>query len=111
MSTTEAVGGVPEWTIADRLRKARETAHLSQAELAQAIGISRRSVTNYEAGTTLPRRPVLLSWAMVTGVRREWLAYGVIPDSPSPDGGPEQGELPTICETVAIGSHRARRAA
>ena len=35
---------IPEWTVADRLRKARESADLSQAELAELTGISRRTI-------------------------------------------------------------------
>jgi transcriptional regulator with XRE-family HTH domain len=65
---------VPEWTTSDRLRKAREHAGLQQAELATAIGVGRTSVVRYEAGQSVPSRPVLLAWAMRTGVSLEWLA-------------------------------------
>lgn len=67
---------VPEWTLGDRLRKARENAGLEQLELAQDIGISRNTVANYEHGKTKARRPVILAWAVRTGVPVEWLWTG-----------------------------------
>lgn len=71
------------WTIGDKLRKARVDAGLEQAELATEIGISRNTVRNYEAEKTTPRRPVLLAWAMRTGVSLEWLTQD---ERPGPDG-------------------------
>jgi len=69
-------GFVPQWTLGDRLRKAREAAGLKQAELARKIGISRASIVNYEAGRYVPSRPVLLSWALCCGVDWAWLTGG-----------------------------------
>ena len=72
---TEAThpASVPQWTLGDRLRKAREHAGLKQAELAGEIGIGRSSIVNYEMDRAEPSRPVLLAWAMRTGVSYEWL--------------------------------------
>jgi transcriptional regulator with XRE-family HTH domain len=67
---------IPEWTLADRLHKARKHAGYDQGELADAIGIARASLSAYENGHRTPRRPVLLSWAMATGVSLEWLEKG-----------------------------------
>lgn len=86
MSTQPESGRVPQWTMADRLRKAREGKPLSQQELADLIGISRRSVSAYEGGDTPPRRPVLLSWALATNVSLVWLQSGESPPGPK---GPE----------------------
>ncbi len=69
-------GFIPQWTLGDRLRKARESAGLKQAELAGKIGISRASIVNYEAGRYVPSRPVLLSWALCCGVDWAWLTAG-----------------------------------
>lgn len=67
---------IPEWTMPDRLRKAREHAGLEQAELAHDMGVSRNTVNNYERGRTTPRRPVILAWAIRCGVPVEWLWTG-----------------------------------
>jgi transcriptional regulator with XRE-family HTH domain len=74
--TEQAQGDEPAWTLGDRLRKAREHAGLSQAELAWQIGIARSSIVNYESDRSAPGRPVLLSWALCTGVRVPWLLAG-----------------------------------
>ena len=75
---------VPEWTIGDRLRKARVHAGLEQASLADEIGVSRNTVRNYEGEKVTPRRPVLISWAMRTGVSLDWL-IGTAPERPDGD--------------------------
>ena len=64
---------VPEWTLADRLRKARGDAGYSQAELAGATGISRQSINRYETGRAVPDRPKLLAWATACHVDYGWL--------------------------------------
>jgi transcriptional regulator with XRE-family HTH domain len=63
---------IPEWTLADRLRKARESAGLSQQEMADHLGLSRVTVGTYENGAT-PKLAVLRVWAMRTGVPLDWL--------------------------------------
>lgn len=95
-STLDVVAGViPQWTLGDRLRKAREHAGLkSQADLATELGISRGSVANYEQGKSRPIRPILIAWALRTGVPLSWLTEGnggSGPTSPAPDSpdGPE----------------------
>ena len=67
---------VPEWTLADRLRKARTDAGYSQAELFRQTGISQRSIIRYERGQSEPGRPELLAWATACNVEYDWLAEG-----------------------------------
>jgi transcriptional regulator with XRE-family HTH domain len=81
---------VPQWTIEDRLRKAREAAGFDQRELADAIGVARQTIGYYEAGnTTNHRRIVLNQWALATGVPVDWLRDGIEPES-GPDNTPDQ---------------------
>lgn len=40
--------------IAKRIRQAREEAHLSQEELAQAVGVSDKSISAYEKSRSIP---------------------------------------------------------
>ena len=104
-------GLVPQWTLGDRLRKAREIAGLNQDEFSQEIGIARNSVRAYEKGKTAPPRPVMIAWAFRTGVALDWLAKGEPPDeggtnrttwSPIPgnmrddDGPPSTAELADV---------------
>jgi transcriptional regulator with XRE-family HTH domain len=88
MTTLTALGTVPEWTITDRLRKARELTGMDQTEFADALGVSRSTVSNYERGSRVYRRPVLLAWAMSSGVPLEWLHTG---QQSAPQPGPVEG--------------------
>lgn len=78
--TAQPNGRTYEFGIRDRLRLAREQAGYDQAEFADATGISRGTISNYERGVTPPRRPALLAWAMATGFDREWLETGLDSD-------------------------------
>lgn len=71
---------IPEWTLADRLRKARETAGLDQQQLANAIGVARQTISNYEKGhtATRPMALVIRQWALATGVDEQWLRTGIV---------------------------------
>lgn len=74
-------GIVPEFNLGDRLRKAREIAGYDQIALAAEIDVHRQTVARYESGASAPRRPVLISWALTTGVSLDWLQNG--PESPT----------------------------
>jgi transcriptional regulator with XRE-family HTH domain len=94
-------GTIPAWTLADRMRKSREHADLSQAALAAEIGISRASVVNYESGRYSPSRPVLLSWALRTGVDLLWLAGG----TPTPPPAPAQAVITHMYRQPQVRRH------
>lgn len=88
---------------------------MSQAELADAIGISPRTLGKYEADKVEPKRPVVLSWALATGVPVEWLLYGVIPTNgpEGPEGHESSGnDVLNVTRTAEVVElHRAARAA
>jgi transcriptional regulator with XRE-family HTH domain len=67
---------VPEFTLGDRLRRAREAQGLSQRDLAERIGFSQRTVSNYENMETTPRGLELVAWANECQCDLSWLAYG-----------------------------------
>lgn len=86
--TTQTAGVVPEFSIHDRLRKAREFSGLDQVQLADRIGVSRGTVSNVESGRVKRIRPILTrAWAMATGVDLTWLETGTASADLGPDGG------------------------
>jgi len=87
----------PEWTLGDRIYKTRRSTGLSQAEFAETIGISRRSLGKYENDQTVPNKAVLLSMALFAGVPVDWLRFGTTSD---------QGNPPTICNTMPQSARR-----
>lgn len=63
-------------SIGQRITFARQRAGgMTQRDLAEAIGVSTRSLQNYENGTRVPWK-LLRSIAEVTGVDFEWLLHG-----------------------------------
>lgn len=74
MSTTTAVS--LEWDMADRMRKAREVAGLSQTDMAARLSIARSSVVNYERRHTTPLPAIRKAWADACGVSDDWIRTG-----------------------------------
>lgn len=64
-------------SIGSRIKKARQAQGLSQAELAETLGITRSACSQWEADQgTGPRRERLEHLADLLGVSYEWLATG-----------------------------------
>ena len=87
MNIDAATEVVPEWTIADRMRKAREVRDMSQTEFAAATGLSRRTIVRVESGEKVPGTKEFNLWRMATGVSRSWLETGTAPRPSGPEGG------------------------
>lgn len=78
MSTTQKPRvHIPEWTFADRLRKARVDAGLDQREFATQLGVKAPTYAAYESGRANPRFRDVFTFAerveKVTGVPAYWL--------------------------------------
>lgn len=101
MSTQAQGDAVPEWTVGDRLRKAREVLGLEQGPFAERIGVSRGTVSNYERGTTSAYKPIVMrAWAMAAGVSLQWLETGVgMSSTPPPVPGKPSGDLAKLTES------------
>lgn len=89
--TTEAVlnqGFIPEWTFADRLRKARLASGLTQEEFAEQLGAKPGAYSHWEAGRNTPRNLVALAQRieMLVGIPAAW-TLGIMNDVPD-NGGP-----------------------
>ena len=76
MTTAFESGDIPPVTLRHRLWIARDYAGMDQQELAAAIGVSRRTVSNAESGQVTPRAITLNAWAAVCGVPVSWLRNG-----------------------------------
>lgn len=109
--TPMLTGTIPNWTIQDRLRKARDHAGLSQGELADRVGITRTMAANVENGRTEPRPIVIRMWAMCTGVDAGWLETGESPHPVDPDGGSELPRLDSNQQPSDMSSPQVARAA
>ncbi|MHA7270426.1 helix-turn-helix domain-containing protein [Arthrobacter sp. HLT1-20] len=81
-------GLVPEWTFADRLRKARLTSHLTQEEFADRLGAKPGAYSHWEAGRNTPRQVVSIAQRieMLTGIPAAWM-LGLADPSPQPGPG------------------------
>ena len=62
-----------KWTLGERLAKARRLRQWSQQELADKLGIGRRSIVRYEDDQAVPSMAILIAWATVTDVPLQWL--------------------------------------
>lgn len=65
---------VPEWTLGDRLRKARRRAGLKQEEMAVALGVTANCYGNWEADNNGPRDLVGVARRVeeLTGTPADW---------------------------------------
>ena len=78
---------VPEWSLGDRLRKARSLTGMTAAQFAAKIGVSDSTINNAEGDKRAVRRITLNAWALATGVSLEWLETGIAgTTTPPPDG-------------------------
>ncbi|QKS15611.1 helix-turn-helix transcriptional regulator [Curtobacterium sp. Csp2] len=97
MTMQELASGdlVPEWTVQDRMRKAREIRGLTQMEFADETGLSRATIRRVESGEKVAGRKEFNLWRMATGVSREWLETGVAPTPRpnNPQGGAKNVQL------------------
>lgn len=66
-------GAEPPIELRHRLQIAREWAGYEQLQLAEEMGVSRNTISNYEHGRTTPRKLVLNAWAMACGVSMDWI--------------------------------------
>ena len=77
MTITIEGGTIPSITAGWFLRAARESAGLSQTELAAALRIDRSTVRDAEADIRKPKPERVIAWAMACNVPPAWLEYHV----------------------------------
>lgn len=69
-------GAVPEFDLADRIRRSMRHADIGSAELAERLEVSRTSVSNWANGHHAPRPRDLKAIAEICGVDLHWLLHG-----------------------------------
>lgn len=82
MAITQLKPQEPEespWTfgLGDRLHKALRVAGVSNADMADYLGVSPNTIGNYTSGRTEVKMQTLRLWAMRTGAPLEWLETGI----------------------------------
>lgn len=76
MATNVApLGRIPEWTLGERMAKARKEAGMTQDDIAEKLGCSSGAVAQWERELSQPRKfmATMRKWATVTGVSEAWL--------------------------------------
>jgi len=68
---------IPQWDLADRMRKALRTSDVGVQEMATYLGVARNTVSTWINGRISPSRQTLRLWALRCGVPYEWLVGGL----------------------------------
>lgn len=102
VSMTSSAGDIPQFTIGDRLRKARKHAGLDIDQMAELLGFSDKTVRNYENEATPIKRASISAWALATGVPFEWLLTGEVQRPDDPNGPTEQDDRQSGCKLYRL---------
>ncbi len=62
-----------QMALCDRLKEARNSIKMTQAELARAVGVSKGAIGNYESGLSSPIEPALINLMKVLNVDANFL--------------------------------------
>ena len=73
MNEQPAAGTVPEWDIADRMRKALRHARIGVQDMAGYLEVDRSTVSTWINGRITPSTQTLRLWALRCGVDYGWL--------------------------------------
>lgn len=69
----------PEWTVGDRIRRARAEKGWEQRDLAAATGLNKNTISNAEKNAFPVREATLRLLADALGVPVDWLRDGTTP--------------------------------
>jgi transcriptional regulator with XRE-family HTH domain len=90
-----------------RLKAARQLASLTQKELATALGMTRSTVANAEAGRQHPPLATLVNTARVLRCDPSWLLLGTTSnDLPTPAMGIPCGKVRSVRDELHVVAHR-----
>lgn len=76
-------GTIPEWDLADRMKKSLRHSGVPVQSMADYLDVARETVSTWINGRIKPSKQTLRLWAMRCGVPLEWLETGaVLPGGP-----------------------------
>lgn len=81
-------------TIGQRLKEARLQRRMTQPELAEAVGVTKGAIGNYETDLSSPKEPILIKLMEVLQIDANYLYQDYIVSSPSLT--PEEDHLLTV---------------
>lgn len=61
------------FTVSERLKLLRENAHITQAELARTLGVTRAAVNSWEIGLTVPSTTYIIELAKLFRVSTDYI--------------------------------------
>lgn len=110
MALSDTQVQVPEWSLGDRLRKARVSASIEREQMAEILGVTPGAVSHWEGDRSRPRDliDIVNRWAQATSVPVQWLLglskmykrdFGVVEwtsDAPEPLTLPFDASEPTL---------------
>jgi transcriptional regulator with XRE-family HTH domain len=79
MTTQRSELLVPEFDLADRMRKALRVAGIGVQEMADYLGVARNTVSTWINGKIAPSTLTIRLWAIRCDVPYDWLRWGDIP--------------------------------
>lgn len=87
MSEQPSVARVPQFDLADRLRKSLRINGLEIQDIADRFEVSRNTVSRWINGNSVPKTYVLKQWALWMNVDADWLISGQVQGAgPTPGG-------------------------
>jgi transcriptional regulator with XRE-family HTH domain len=85
MTDVLALGIIPEFEIGDRMRKALQKSGMTSLDMAEYLGVSQASVSNWINNRHEPTKQTVMLWALKTGIPFEWIATGCTPRDLNPE--------------------------
>ena len=90
MTTTKM--DLPEWDLADRLRKSLEHRGLKVEDMAEFLEVHPNTVHNWLGRRAKPQATAVRVWAMRVDLPYEWVAHGIEPPEKGDEGGYTNGD-------------------
>lgn len=91
-------------TLGQRLRIARDAAHMTHGDIAEHLCITRSAISQWETDVTTPRGPKVRRLAAILGVRAGWLLVGEEPMLEHGGPAPQSGSLEYVIRKLGEAS-------